>query len=194
MRFAAVLLAAFVALPSSASRVGLRGPQVHRRSDDRAAAGRAEAALREAPRLHRRALDRSGPVAQRRLGRGAAQPLPRSRSRGVRPVSVRRRCRATTTRRCRSSARTFIHEQGLLPWRTAEFYGRLQREFESLKRQPPPGYALDNIALYAAVLAHYVADGHVPLHAVVNYDGQLTEQQGLHSRWETELFERNARR
>jgi hypothetical protein len=36
-----------------------------------------------------------------------------------------------------------------------------------------------------------VADGHVPLHAVVNYDGQLTEQHGLHGRWESELFERN---
>jgi hypothetical protein len=85
----------------------------------------------------------------------------------------------------------FIETQGTLPWRTAEFYGRLQREFASLKRQPAPGYALDNIALYSAVLAHYVSDGHVPLHAVVNYDGQLTQQQGLHSRWESELFERN---
>ena len=85
----------------------------------------------------------------------------------------------------------FIDGQGTLPWRTAEFYGRLQREFASLKRQPAPGYALDNIALYSAILAHYVSDGHVPLHAVVNYDGQLTEQRGLHSRWESELFERN---
>jgi hypothetical protein len=85
----------------------------------------------------------------------------------------------------------FIDEQGTLPWRSAEFYGRLQREFESLKRQPAPGYALDNIALYSAVLAHYVSDGHVPLHSVVNYDGQVTGQQGLHSRWESELFERN---
>jgi len=84
-----------------------------------------------------------------------------------------------------------ITEQGTLPWRTAEFYGRLQREFASLKRQPAPGYALDNIVLYAAVLTHYVSDGHVPLHAVVNYDGQLTVQQGLHARWESELFERN---
>jgi hypothetical protein len=84
-----------------------------------------------------------------------------------------------------------VHEQGLLPWRTAEFYGRLQREFESLKRQPPPGYATDNIVLYAAILAHYVSDGHVPLHAVVNYNGQLTAQDGLHARWESELFERN---
>ena len=86
--------------------------------------------------------------------------------------------------------KALIHEQGLLPWRTAEFYGRLQREFESLKRQPAPGYAADNIVLYGAIIAHYVADGHVPLHAVVNYNGQLTGQEGLHSRWESELFER----
>jgi hypothetical protein len=85
----------------------------------------------------------------------------------------------------------FINQQGTLPWRTAEFYGRLQREFASLKRPAPPGYALDNIALYSAVLAHYVSDGHVPLHAVMNHDGQLTQQHGLHSRWESELFERN---
>lgn len=83
-----------------------------------------------------------------------------------------------------------VHEQGLLPWRTAEFYGRLQREFESLKRKPAPGYALDNIALYSAIMAHYVSDGHVPLHSVVNYNGQLTNQNGVHGRWESELFER----
>ena len=86
--------------------------------------------------------------------------------------------------------REFVHEQGLLPWRVQEFYGRLQREFESLKRPSPPGYATDNIVYYSAIVAHYVSDGHVPLHAVVNYDGQLTGQQGLHSRWESELFER----
>ena len=84
-----------------------------------------------------------------------------------------------------------VDQQGRLPWRTAEFYGRLQREFESLKRQPQPAYALDNIALFSAVLAHYVADGHVPLHGVINYNGQLTGQTGVHSRWEGELFERN---
>jgi hypothetical protein len=90
--------------------------------------------------------------------------------------------------------REFVHEQGLLPWRTSEFWGRLVREFESLNRAAPPGYVLDNIALVSAVLAHYVSDGHVPLHAVVNYNGQLTGQDGLHSRWEAELFERNRSR
>jgi hypothetical protein len=86
--------------------------------------------------------------------------------------------------------RALVHEQGLLPWRTAEFYGRLQRAFASLSRPSPSPYVLDDIALHSAVLCHYVADGHVPLHAVTNYDGQLTGQPGAHSRFESELFER----
>ena len=83
-----------------------------------------------------------------------------------------------------------VHAQGLLPWRTQEFYGRLVRAFASLKGDPPATWALNDVAFYAAVLSHYVSDGHVPLHAVVNYDGQLTHQNGLHGRWEGELFER----
>jgi hypothetical protein len=86
--------------------------------------------------------------------------------------------------------RALVHEQGLLPWRTAEFYGRLERAFASLSRPAPSPYVLDDIALFSAVLCHYVADGHVPLHANKNYDGQLTGQPGAHSRFESELFER----
>ena len=89
--------------------------------------------------------------------------------------------------------REVVHEQGTLPWRTQEFYGRLERAFASLKR-PSPGYAADDIVLFSAIIAHYVGDGHVPLHAVVNYDGQVTNQRGIHSRWESELFERNRTR
>lgn len=87
-----------------------------------------------------------------------------------------------------------VDQQGTLPWRTQEFYGRLRREFGSLTGKAPGPYALDNIVLFAAILAHYVSDGHVPLHSVVNYDGQLTEQRGVHGRWESELFERNRAR
>jgi hypothetical protein len=86
--------------------------------------------------------------------------------------------------------RTFMLEQGQLPWRTAEFYGELQRALSSLTRPNPPTYALDNIVYYAAILTHYVSDGHVPFHAVVNYDGQLTGQRGIHARFEDELFDR----
>ena len=83
-----------------------------------------------------------------------------------------------------------IHEQGLLPWRTAEFYGRLERAFASLARPSPSQYVLDDIVLFSAILCHYVGDGHVPLHAVANYDGQMSGQLGAHSRFESELFER----
>jgi hypothetical protein len=88
----------------------------------------------------------------------------------------------------------FLHQQGLVPWRVQEFYGQLQRAFESLNRQPPSSFAGDNIVYYSAILAHYVGDAHVPLHSVVNYDGQLTMQNGVHSRWESELFERTRSR
>ena len=82
-----------------------------------------------------------------------------------------------------------VKEMGTLPWRTAEFHGRLRRAFEDLK-QPDPGYALENIAFYAATLAHYVGDAHQPFHAHINYDGHMTNQRGLHARFESELFAR----
>ena len=43
----------------------------------------------------------------------------------------------------------------------------------------------DSVLFYAADLAHYIADAHVPLHTTLNYDGQLTNQKGLHSLWES---------
>ena len=42
-----------------------------------------------------------------------------------------------------------VDQQGRLPWRAAEFFGKLQREFESLKRESAPGYLQDNIAVYS---------------------------------------------
>ncbi|MEI7485057.1 MAG: T9SS type A sorting domain-containing protein [Ignavibacteriota bacterium] len=42
--------------------------------------------------------------------------------------------------------------------------------------------------LKAADLGHYVADAHNPLHITENYDGQLTNQTGVHSRYETSMI------
>jgi FlgD Ig-like domain len=39
----------------------------------------------------------------------------------------------------------------------------------------------------AADLGHYVADTHSPLHLTVNYNGQLTGQNGIHSRHESQM-------
>jgi hypothetical protein len=93
-------------------------------------------------------------------------------------------------RAVQSWGREVVHQQGLAPWRTAEMFGKLQREFEALKRENAPTYVPDNIAFYAAVMSHYIGDAHVPLHSIVNYDGQLTNQRGVHGRWESDLFER----
>ncbi len=47
----------------------------------------------------------------------------------------------------------------------------------------------DSIVFYAADLGHYIGDAHVPLHTTLNYDGQLTNQKGLHSLWESMIPE-----
>ena len=82
------------------------------------------------------------------------------------------------------------NRMGRLPWRTAEIYQLLVSRFRDAAK-PQPGYAADNVAYLSAVLAHYVEDAHVPFHAVTAYDGQATNQRGIHSRFETELVKRN---
>lgn len=47
----------------------------------------------------------------------------------------------------------------------------------------------DSVLFYAADMGHYIADAHVPLHTTVNYDGQLSNQRGLHSLWESTVPE-----
>jgi hypothetical protein len=79
-----------------------------------------------------------------------------------------------------------LQQKGVLPWRAAEMYGRLVRAFQDVARER--SFARESVQLFTAVLAHYVADAHVPLHSAANHDGQLTNQDGLHARWETDLF------
>ena len=81
----------------------------------------------------------------------------------------------------------FVRRNGELPWRTSEMFGRLRRAFEAV---PRGGYALSDVRSFSAWVAHYVGDAHQPFHAVLNHDGQLTGQDGVHSRFETELFAR----
>ena len=78
-----------------------------------------------------------------------------------------------------------VNANGLLPWRAAEMRGRLVRAFEA--HGDGQRHGRSNALYLAAVLAHYVADAHQPFHAVLNYDGQLTNQHGIHARFEDEL-------
>jgi hypothetical protein len=81
-----------------------------------------------------------------------------------------------------------VEENGSLPWRLAEMYGKLVGAFRDQAQGRP--FALENIKFFTAVISHYLSDAHVPFHAVTNYDGQLTGQHGLHARFESEMVER----
>jgi len=74
---------------------------------------------------------------------------------------------------------------GRLPWRTEDIYKLLVARFRDVARGQT--YAADDAAYLSAVLAHYVQDAHQPFHAVTAYDGQATNQRGIHARFETDL-------
>ncbi|CUS89205.1 S1/P1 nuclease [Candidatus Kryptobacter tengchongensis] len=72
-----------------------------------------------------------------------------------------------------------VQKNGLLPWRISDFTDSLAYSIYKWER--------DKMLKYLSWLAHYVEDAHQPLHVTENYDGQLTGQPGIHSRFETEL-------
>ncbi|GAA4370920.1 hypothetical protein GCM10023185_45870 [Hymenobacter saemangeumensis] len=75
-----------------------------------------------------------------------------------------------------------LKKYGTVPWVVLETKDNLVKAFRD-------GDTLA-IVKYSAELGHYVGDAFVPLHTTVNYDGQLTDQKGLHSLWESQLPER----
>lgn len=66
---------------------------------------------------------------------------------------------------------------GYVPYHIITMKNKLTDAFRSANK--------DSILFYATDLAHYIGDANVPLHTSVNYDGQLTNQVGLHSLWES---------
>ena len=75
-----------------------------------------------------------------------------------------------------------VTKVGLLPWATLDTFHKL---INALKEKDK-GKAMQ----LAADLGHYVADGYQPMHTVVNYNGQLTNQKGVHARYESEMVNR----
>lgn len=73
-----------------------------------------------------------------------------------------------------------VINEGILPWATVTTYDTLRNCFA---RQD-----WNKAMLTAADLGHYVADGHMPLHITKNYNGQLTGNTGIHSRYESTMI------
>lgn len=75
---------------------------------------------------------------------------------------------------------------------TLKRYGYVPYQIIAVKDKLTQAFKLknkDSILFYAADLGHYISDANVPLHTTINYDGQLTNQQGLHSLWESMIPE-----
>ena len=83
----------------------------------------------------------------------------------------------------RRYGKDFVDKNGTLPWRAEEIHKKL---VEAFTQQAP--YSRENVKFFSSVISHYSGDAFVPFHAALNYDGQLTGQWGIHSRFETELF------
>lgn len=70
---------------------------------------------------------------------------------------------------------------GILPYNLVSYYNKLVKAFESKDE--------GRILRYSAEIGHYLGDAHVPLHTTENYNGQLTNQDGIHGFWESRLPE-----
>ena len=73
-----------------------------------------------------------------------------------------------------------VEDNGIVPW-VVEWWT------DSLSTLMASGQWNDAWQV-AAELGHYVADSHQPLHLTMNYNGQLTGNNGIHSRYETSMI------
>jgi hypothetical protein len=80
----------------------------------------------------------------------------------------------------------FLADNGILPWYIQEVMTKLTTAFKNKRKT--------EILFLAADLAHYIGDANMPLHTSANHDGQLTNQKGSHSMFESrmpEMFGKN---
>lgn len=77
---------------------------------------------------------------------------------------------------------SMVTKQGVLPWATLDTYNKLIQAFKDKNK--------DKVLLYTSDLGHYVGDGHQPMHTMLNYNGQLTNQKGVHARYEIKMVDK----
>ncbi|MDQ3141035.1 MAG: zinc dependent phospholipase C family protein [Bacteroidota bacterium] len=70
---------------------------------------------------------------------------------------------------------------GIIPYHLEFMYYRLVSAFKNLDQE--------KILKLSADMGHYIGDAHVPLHTTKNYNGQLTNQDGIHAFWESRIPE-----
>ncbi len=74
-----------------------------------------------------------------------------------------------------------LRAHGIVPWHINLMVFKLTKAFKEEN--------LTRILHLSAELGHYIGDAHVPLHTTSNYNGQKTNQRGIHGFWESRLPE-----
>jgi len=74
-----------------------------------------------------------------------------------------------------------LRANGILPWQIHFSYIQLVNAFKERNTH--------RILRISTDIGHYIADAHSPLHTTKNYNGQLTDQYGIHAFWESRLPE-----
>ncbi len=75
-----------------------------------------------------------------------------------------------------------LDKAGILPWAVERSYNNLVRDYKKGR--------WTDVRNDLVGLAHYIGDGHQPLHTVLNYNGAQTGNPGVHFRFEIELLDR----
>ena len=74
-----------------------------------------------------------------------------------------------------------LDKYGVVPWQVQVVLKRLTAAFREGSKY--------KILKYSSFIGHYIADANVPLHCTINYNGQLTNQNGIHAFWESRIPE-----
>lgn len=70
---------------------------------------------------------------------------------------------------------------GYAPWAIDKYYHIL---VEDIATNSP------DVSKIAGILAHFASDINMPLHATVNFEGQMTGQSGIHGLWESAIVDK----
>ncbi|UCG03681.1 MAG: hypothetical protein JSW11_06770 [Candidatus Heimdallarchaeota archaeon] len=73
------------------------------------------------------------------------------------------------------------YQKGVVEWAVLNFTRKVTDYMSLIANDPSNSTIWHFTIIHMGWLAHYVADATMPLHATVNYDGQLTGQGGIHS-------------
>ncbi len=74
-----------------------------------------------------------------------------------------------------------LSHAGIVPYHLMHMKKRLTKAFVNND--------VRNILRNSAEYGHYLGDAHVPLHTTENYNGQMTDQVGIHAFWESRIPE-----